>query len=492
MTNLHQYHFYFLTGSQNLYGEETLKQVAIHSKKMVDNLNNASCFPSRLVWEETLVDALSITKAMEKANTDPLCAGVICWMHTFSPAKMWIRGLKILHKPLLQINTQFNENIPYETMDMDFMNLNQSAHGDREFGHITSRLDLPRKVIVGHWTHKTWQKRVAQWMKAAATTVAGQNLTIIRFGDNMREVAVTDGDKVEALIKLGWSVPTYGIGDLLEEMNKVTETQIDTLMKTYAQLYTIVNTSDTVIATIREQAKMEIAIQKFLDDRGAEAFCTNFEDLHGLKQLPGLAAQHLMHQGYGFAAEGDWKTAGMVRSMKFMGGEHNCCSFMEDYTYNLEEGNEINMGAHMLEVCPSIAEAKPTIEVHPLGIGGKEDPARLVFTGKKGLARTVSLVDIGTRFRIISNEVEAITPPHPFPSLPVAKCLWKPIPDFITASEAWILAGAGHHCTLTYDVDEEMLRNWAEILRIEILHIGKETTINSIRNEARWNRSYYK
>ncbi|MCH3918490.1 MAG: L-arabinose isomerase [Spirochaetia bacterium] len=491
MKDLHAYHFYFLTGSQDLYGEETLLEVAKHSKTMVNSLNEAGTLPCKLVWQETLIDSPSIVKAIQKANSDPLCAGIVCWMHTFSPAKMWINGLRILNKPLLQVNTQFNEAIPYQTMDMDFMNLNQSAHGDREFGHITSRLDLPRKVIVGHWKNGKFQQRLAKWMGAAAAAVFGRELIILRFGDNMREVAVTDGDKVEAMVKLGWSVPYYGIGDLVEEMDKVSELQVDELMATYRRLYEFQDEKPETIASVREQAKMETAIKKFLDDRQAEAFCTNFQDLHGLKQLPGLAAQHLMQLGYGFGAEGDWKTAGMVRTMKFMGGIENSCSFMEDYTYNLVEGNQMNLAAHMLEVCPTIAKDKPTVEVHPLGIGGKEDPARLVFTGKPGKAMTVSIVDLGNRFRIICDQVQAVDPPEQFTSLPVARCLWKPIPDFTTATEAWILAGAGHHCTLTYAVDLEMLRDLAEILRIELLEVTENTTIRQIRNEAHWNRAYY-
>ena len=500
MKDLNEYEFWFLTGSQDLYGRETLKQVAENSKQIVNSLNfpmDNLKLPYKLVWKATLLDSASIEATIQKANAYEKCAGIVCWMHTFSPAKMWINGLNALKKPLLQLNTQFNEKIPYSTMDMDFMNLNQSAHGDREFGYITARMDIKRKVIAGHWSHKSTRNRISVWMRSAVAACESKNMVIVRFGDNMRNVAVTCGDQVEAMIKLGWSVQYYGIGDLIACMRKVKTSAIDELMKVYEEKYNIDwgKNSAYTKSHIREQARIELGLKKFLKLTGASAFTTNFQDLHGMKQLPGLACQRLMEEGFGFAGEGDWKTAGMVRVLKIMANgmieNGNGVSFMEDYTYNLEENNMLNLGSHMLEVCPTIAETKPTLEVHPLGIGGKQDPARLVFNGKSGKSLVCSIVDMGNRMRLIANDLETVTPPQKFEKLPVARVLWKPLPDFTTSCEAWILAGGGHHTAYTNVLNIEYLKDFAEITGIELVHIGENTTISSIRNELRWNEAYW-
>jgi len=497
MIDLTKYEFWFLTGSQDLYGEETLKQVAADSKKIVEELSAAAVLPCKLVWKPTLLTPESIHKTLEAANADDKCAGVICWMHTFSPAKMWIAGLSAYRKPLLQFNTQFNTAIPYKTMDMDFMNLNQSAHGDREFGYITARMDLPRKVIVGHWSDTDTQKRIADWMRVACAVADGKTLRIIRFGDNMREVAVTDGDKVGAMMQFGWSVPYYGIGDLVACMKKVKKDAVDALIEEYKEEYTIDWGKDKeyTLEHIREQAKIELALRKFLKDNGGNALCTNFQDLWGMKQLPGLAIQRLLADGFGFGAEGDWKTAAMVRTCKVMTaglvekGKGN--AFMEDYTYNLEKGKGMDLGSHMLEVDPQVAVSKPRIEVHPLGIGGKEDPARLVFTASKGRALVSAVVNMNGRFRCVVNEIEVVEPPEDFPKLPVARMLWKPEPNLQTAAEAWILAGGGHHTAFSNIITSDMLRDWAEMTGIECVVIDTNTNIPQFRNELRWNEAYW-
>lgn len=498
MINLNEYEFWFLTGSQDLYGDETLRQVAEDSKKVVEAFNADKKMPCKLVWKPTLLTADSIRETLEQANADRKCAGVIAWMHTFSPAKMWIAGLSAYTKPLLQFNTQFNRDIPYATMDMDFMNLNQSAHGDREFGFITARMEIPRKVIVGHWTEDDTRGRIGSWMRAAVAVADGKKLRIARFGDNMRDVAVTDGDKVEAMIKLGWSVPYYGIGDLVAYMDRVTEAQIDARVKKYEADYEIVWGKDKAytLAQVREQAKIEEAMRAFAAVERINAFTTNFQDLWGMKQLPGLACQSLMADGFGFAGEGDWKTAAMVRTFKVMSaglvGNGFGDSFMEDYTYNLDPKAGMNLGAHMLEVCPTIAAGKPTVEVHPLGIGGKEDPARLVFTGKAGPGVCAAIVDFGSRFRCVLNEVEVVAPPAAFPKLPVARSLWKPAPDLRTAAEAWILAGGGHHTAFSNIVSTDMVRDWAEMVGVEFVAIDKTTTVPAFRNELRWNAAAWR
>ena len=416
------------------------------------------------------------------------------WMHTFSPAKMWINGLKQLSKPLLHLHTQFNRDIPWDKIDMDFMNTNQSAHGDREFGHIFTRLNKYRKVITGHWNALRTQQRMANWMNSSIAYNESQNLKIARFGDNMREVSVTEGDKVEAQLKLGWSINGYGIGDLVAKMNEVTQAQIDELMAEYKANYVILEEAlndASKYAAIEEQAKIEIALKGFLVEGGFGAFTTTFEDLHGMKQLPGLAVQRLMEQGYGFGGEGDWKTAGLTRIMKVMANNVGT-SFMEDYTYHLEEGNEMILGSHMLEICPTIANTKPAIEVHPLGIGGKADPARFVFNGKAGKARCASLIDMGHRFRLIINEVEAVDIEQEMPKLPVARVLWKPEPSLEVSTEAWIYAGGAHHTVFSYIVTTDELIDWANELGIEVVVIDQQTTLRQFQNELKWNDISYK
>ncbi|NLG19653.1 MAG: L-arabinose isomerase [Fibrobacter sp.] len=498
MINLKQYEFWFLTGSQHLYGDETLRQVAADSKEIVKALNADRKMPCKMVWKPTLTTADDIRITLEQANSDPKCAGVIAWMHTFSPAKMWIAGLRSYKKPLLQLNTQFNSKIPYNSIDMDFMNLNQSAHGDREFGFITARMDIPRKVVVGHWSDSETRQRIALWMRAGCAVADGKSLRIARFGDNMRDVAVTDGDKVEAMIQLGWSVPYYGIGDLVAYMDKVTSDQINSMVKQYESEYEIVWGKDKkfTLGQIREQARIEVAMRSFFKDNDINAFTTNFQDLHGMKQLPGLACQHLMADGFGFAGEGDWKTAAMVRTFKVMtaglGGAGKGDSFMEDYTYHFEKGNSAILGAHMLEVCPTIADAKPRIEVHQLGIGDREDPARLVFCGKAGKAICAAVVDFGSRFRCVLNEVDVVIPPEDLPKLPVARVLWKPAPDLQVAAEAWILAGGGHHTAFSNIVTTDMVRDWAEMVGIECVVIDNSTNVPAFRNELRWNAAAWR
>ncbi|MCK9524293.1 MAG: L-arabinose isomerase, partial [Proteobacteria bacterium] len=389
---------WFLTGSQDLYGEDTLHQVATHVKQMVEALNRSGSLPIALVEKPVQKSAPQILQTIQEAEADSTCAGLICWMHTFSPAKMWIAGLSVLTKPLLQLHTQFNEKIPFDTMDMDFMNLNQSAHGDREFGHITARMGVRRTVIAGHWSHEETQARIGRWMRSAIAVAESKNLVVVRFGDNMRDVAVTDGDKVEAMIQFGWSVPYFGIGDLVATMATVAQSDIDSLVDEYRSSYTLkegVNES-FFLQQVTEQARIELALEKFLGEQKAMAFSTNFQDLHGMKQLPGLAVQRLMGKGYGFAGEGDWKIAALVRILKRMGqGLSGGSSFMEDYTYHLEKGAMLDLGAHMLEICPSIAKDRPSLEVHPLGIGDREDPARLVFDGTAGPALCASIIDLG-------------------------------------------------------------------------------------------------
>lgn len=494
MIDISKYEFWFLTGSQNLYGKDVLDKVKEHSKKIAAAFNE-SRLPCKIICKEPLTGTDEIVKILNEANLNNNCAGIICWMHTFSPAKIWIRGLNSLNKPILEMNTQFNTEIPYESIDMDFMNLNQSAHGDREFGFITSRMDIPRKVIVGHWLDEYFQNKISIWMKAALGYMDGKNMTIVRFGDNMRDVAVTDGDKVEAMIKFGWSVPYYGIGDLVKYINEITEEETKKLMKEYEESYNIIWGKDKEYTKnhIKEQAKIEIALKAMLKETNAKAFCTNFQDLHGLKQLPGLAVQRLMSEGYGFAGEGDWKISALVRTFKVMGEglKGGGSSFMEDYTYNLEKNNMIILGSHMLEICPSIAEGKSRIEVHKLGIGKREDPARLVFNGKAGDSICASIVDMGNRFRMVVNEVKTIETKKDFPKLPVARVLWKPLPNLITAAEAWILAGGGHHTAYSNIIDTRYLIDYAEMTRIELLVINGETNIKGFRNEMRWNEAYW-
>jgi L-arabinose isomerase len=489
MIKLRPYEFWFVTGSQHLYGPETLEQVAVHSKTIAAAFDKDPSIPFKIVFKPTLTNPDDIRKLCIEANSNENCAGIITWMHTFSPAKMWIAGLTALAKPLLHLHTQFNREIPWETMDMDFMNLNQSAHGDREYGFIGARLRIPRKVVVGYWEDNDVTTKIASWMCSAVAFVEGTFLKVARFGDNMREVAVTEGDKVEAQIKFGWSVSGYGVGDLVKYIDVVTETEIDALVKEYEKLYDFA--PDTLVAgekrdSVREQAKIELGMKAFLELGNFSAFTTTFEDLNGIKQLPGLAVQHLMSEGYGFGPEGDWKTAALVRVMKIM-AQGKGTSIMEDYTYHFEKGNEMILGSHMLEICPTLASTKPIVEVHPLGIGGKADPARLVFNGGEGPAVCASLIDMGERFRLIISNVDAVKIEKSLPKLPVARVLWKPQPSMKIAAEAWILAGGAHHTSFSYAVTAEQLIDWAEMAGIECLNIDNSTVPLAFRNEIRLN-----
>ena len=468
-----QKEFWFVVGSQFLYGQEVLNTVEKRSREMAEELSKHLPFP--LVYKVTAKTSNEISSVIKESNYSDDCLGIITWCHTFSPSKMWLNGLSGLQKPYCHFATQYNEKIPNEKIDMDFMNLNQSAHGDREHGFISTRLRIPRKVIAGYWKKETVVNRIADWMRAAYGFYVSKNMKVMRFGDNMREVAVTEGDKVEAQKKLGWEVNTWAVGDLVKEMNAVTEKEIDKLFDEYFSQYDV-NTDD--LSAIRYQAREEIAIKKMMDREGCKAFSNTFQDLYGMEQLPGLATQHLMSLGYGYGGEGDWKTSALTAVMKAMGkGCNGSSAFMEDYTYHLEEGKEYTLGAHMLEVCPSIAGNKPKIETHHLGIGMNEkDPARLVFEGKAGDAIVASLIDMGGRMRLIVQDIVAVKPIMDMPNLPVARVMWKVLPDLITGIECWIIAGGSHHTVLSYDVTAEQMRDWARMMDIEFVHIDKDTT----------------
>ncbi len=481
MLEVKKYSFWFVTGSQHLYGEETLHEVNEHTQKMVEGFNQDKEISYIIEWKAVVTTSEEIRNILQAANNDEHCAGVITWMHTFSPAKMWIAGLQILNKPLLHLHTQFNRDIPWDKIDMDFMNTNQSAHGDREYGFMVSRLGIARKAIAGHWEAADVRERMNQWMSTAIACIESKNLKVARFGDNMREVAVTEGDKVEAQIRFGWSINGYGIGDLVARMKDVSDAQVKQLLDEYQEEYTIVTSN---LDSVKEQARIELGMQSFLQEGGFGAFTTTFEDLHGMKQLPGLAVQRLMAQGYGFGGEGDWKTAALVRLMKIMANNKRT-SFMEDYTYHFEPGNESILGSHMLEVCPTIAADKPKIDVQPLGIGGKEDPARLIFNGQSGRAVVASVVDMGTGFRLLVNEIEAVDTKQEMPHLPVASILWKPEPSVSESAEAWIYAGGAHHTSLSFVVTAEQLYDWAEMTDTEYILINKDTSLLSLRNELR-------
>lgn len=486
--------FWFVTGSQHLYGPETLLQVEDHSKQITEGIDRDPSIPSKVVFKQVLTTPDAIRRLCLDANADDNCAGIITWMHTFSPAKMWIAGLAEYRKPLLHLHTQFNRDIPWETIDMDFMNLNQAAHGDREYGFIGARMGISRKVVVGYWEDPAVLSRIAGWMSTAVAFVEGRSLKVARFGDNMREVAVTEGDKVEAQIKFGWSINGYGVGDLVQRVRDISESEVDQLMDEYNEVYDITpegRSAGPVREAIREQARIELGMKSFLQEGGFGAFTTSFEDLHGLKQLPGLAVQRLMGQGYGFGGEGDWKTAALTRVMKIIAGNKGT-SFMEDYTYHMEPGAELVLGAHMLEICPTIAATRPKIEVHPLGIGGKADPARLVFDGASGPALNASLIDMGNRFRLLINEVDAVKPVKEMPKLPVARVLWKPQPSLRDSAEAWIYAGGAHHTVFSYQVSTEQLVDWAELAGIEVVIINKNTSTLQFRNELRWGEAAWK
>lgn len=494
--DLKNYEVWFVTGSQHLYGEETLKQVAEHSKKIIKYFSEDDRFPVSVIYKPVMTNSAAIRELCLEANSSNKCIGLITWMHTFSPARMWIAGLSSLQKPFVHLHTQFNRDLPWSGIDMDFMNLNQSAHGGREFGFMVSRLRLNRKVVVGHWQDKDVIKDLASWSRVAAAWQDSRGAKIARFGDNMRQVAVTEGDKVEAEIKLGYSVNGYGVGDLVEYVNNITDAEINTIISEYEEKYLL---QDSLLSTgkdrksLEEAARIELGLRVFLKDGDFKGFTTTFENLHGLKQLPGLAVQRLMTDGYGFGAEGDWKTAALVRSMKVMGsGLKGGTSLMEDYTYHLEPGNLKVLGSHMLEICESITDERPSLEIHPLSIGGKEDPVRLVFNVPGGTGLNASLIDMGNRFRLIVNEVDVVVPDEDLPKLPVARVVWKPLPDLRTAATAWILAGGAHHTGFSQAITSEMLEDYAEMADIEYLLINKDTRLREFKNELRWNEVYYK
>ena len=475
-----KYNFWFVVGSQDLYGEEVLKTVAERAAKMAAEMSKSLPYP--LIYKVTAMSNAQITNIIKEANYDDTCAGIITWCHTFSPSKMWINGLVNLQKPYCHFATQYNKEIPNEEIDMDFMNLNQAAHGDREHGFVATRLRMPRKVIAGYWKNPDVHKRIGDWMKAAVGVAVSKGMKVMRFGDNMREVAVTEGDKVEVQTKLGWQVNTWAVGDLVKEMNAVSDAEIDALMVEYESKYEI-NTPN--VSAIRYQAREEIAMKKMMDANGCIAFSNTFQDLYGMEQLPGLASQHLMAQGYGYGGEGDWKVSAMTAIMKAMGENGNGASaFMEDYTYHLVEGQEYSLGAHMLEVCPSLAGDKPRIETHHLGIGMNEkDPARLVFEGKEGDAIVVSLIDMGGRLRLICQDIHCVKPIMPMPNLPVARVMWQAEPSLTEGVECWITAGGAHHTVLSYDVTAEQMKDWARMMDIEFVHIGKDTTVEGLEKE---------
>lgn len=496
VTDLKKLEVWFVTGSQFLYGEDTLKAVGANAQQIVKELGAVACMPVRVVYKPVLKTPEEIYQICLEANNERSCIGLVAWMHTFSPAKMWIGGLKVLNKPLLHLHTQFNRDIPWKDIDMDFMNLNQSAHGDREFGFIMSRMRLNRKVVVGHYQNKNVQERLIVWMRAAAGWHDWQGARFCRFGDNMRQVAVTEGDKVEAEIAFGYSVNGYGVGDLVKVINQIPDEEVTRLVSEYEDSYAVVSMlrkGGGKHTALRESAKIELGLRGFLSGGNFKGFTDTFEDLYGMVQLPGIAVQRLMAQGYGFGAEGDWKTAALVRAMKVMGsGLKGGNSFMEDYTYHFDPANPMVLGAHMLEICESIAEGKPSCEIHPLGIGGKADPVRLVFNASSGPALNASVVDMGNRFRLIVNTVDAVEPPHDLPKLPVARVLWKPHPDMQTGCAAWILAGGAHHTCYSQNLTPEYLEDFAEMAGIEYVLIDKDTRLYAFKNMLRMNDSSYR
>lgn len=495
MINLKQYSVWFVTGSQHLYGPETLQKVAEHSQEIAQAYNEHSAIPVNVVFKPTVKTPDEIHLLCKEANNDESCIGLVMWMHTFSPAKMWIAGLTALQKPFLHLHTQFNQDIPWNSIDMDFMNLNQSAHGGREFGFLVSRMRINRKVVVGHWQNESVIKKVGDWTRVAAAVADSRQMKVARFGDNMRQVAVTDGNKVSAQIKFGYEVNGYGIGDLVKFVEGTTDSQIDALVQEYEDTYAMaakIKADGSMRSSLRDAAKIEIGMRAFLEEGGFTAFTDTFEDLHGMKQLPGIATQRLMADGYGFGGEGDWKTAALVRSMKVMGtGLEGGNSFMEDYTYHFDPANTTCLGSHMLEICPSIAQGVVSCEVHPLGIGGKEDPVRLVFNAKSGKALNASIVDMGNRFRMLVNKVEAVEIANDMPHLPVARVLWDAKPDLPTAAAAWIYAGGAHHTCYSQNISAESLEDFAEIMDIEFLLIDEKTDLYRFKQELRWNDAAY-
>lgn len=492
---LEQYEVWFITGSQHLYGEETLKQVAAHSKEIAKAFDASRQIPVKVSFKPVLTTQEAIYKLCLDANSSENVVGLIAWMHTFSPAKMWIAGLKVLQKPMLHLHTQFNRDIPWSSIDMDFMNLNQSAHGGREFGFINSRMRLNRKVVVGHWQDDDIVSQLNIWCRVACAKYDMEHMKVARIGDNMRNVAVTEGNKVSAEIKFGYSVNGYGVGDVVAFINEVSDEEVRKLTMLYDEQYRMMDTlkpDGKQRSALEDAARIELGLRAFLEDGGFKAFTDTFENLHGMKQLPGIAVQRLMAEGYGFGAEGDWKTAALVRSMKLMASEMDLgTSFMEDYTYHFNPQNNAVLGAHMLEICPSIADGKPSCEIHPLGIGGKEDPVRLVFNSPAGNAINASIIDLGDRFRLLVNEVKAINVAEDLPKLPVARVLWNPLPDLKTAAAAWILAGGAHHTGYSQSVTTEFMEDFADMLDMEITVIDENTKLRDFKNELKWSEVYY-
>lgn len=495
MIELKQYEVWFVTGSQHLYGPETLEQVAGHSREIAAVLGASAHIPVTVVFKPVLTTADAIRDLCLEANSAKNCVGLITWMHTFSPAKMWISGLNLLKKPFAHLHTQYNREIPWSEIDMNFMNLNQAAHGDREFGFIGSRMRLERKVVVGHWRDADVQAELGAWARAACAWADWQGAKVARFGDNMRDVAVTEGDKVEAQIRLGYSVSGYGIGDLVQAVNEAADSDINQMVQCYLDEYdvaAVLQPGGVRNTSLREGARIEVGMRNFLEAGGFKAFTTTFEDLHGLAQLPGLAVQRLMRDGYGFGAEGDWKTAALVRAMKVMSaGLPGGVSFMEDYTYHFHASGDKVLGAHMLEVCESIAANKPKLEILPLSIGGKADPVRLIFDAHLGAAVGASMMDMGQRFRLVANVVDVVPTDEPLPNLPVARALWLPRPNLKTAAAAWIYAGGAHHTSFSYAVTPEQLRDFAAMAGIEFLLIDENTQVETFKEKLRWNDLYY-
>jgi L-arabinose isomerase len=487
---------WFVAGSQDLYGDAVLAAVEADAREVAAALDEAAALPVRVLAKPVVSSPEAIRRLCLEANASEQCVGLVVWMHTFSPAKMWIAGLSALRKPLLHLHTQFSRALPWSEIDMDYMNLHQSAHGDREFGFIQTRMRLARKTVVGHWRDPATLERIGRWSRAACGWDEAQRVTVARFGDNMRQVAVTEGDKVEAQLRLGLSVNGFGVGELADAVDGVSDEAVAALVAEYEQRYELapeLRRDGARRRSLLDAARIEAGLREFLTRGGFTAFTDTFEDLHGLKQLPGIAAQRLMADGYGFAAEGDWKTAALVRILKVMAtGLPGGTSFMEDYTYDLSGGEPLVLGSHMLEVCPSIALGKPACEIHPLSIGGREDPVRLVFSAAPGPALVVAMLDLGERFRLLVNEIEVVTPPQPLPRLPVARAVWKPLPDFATAAEAWLVAGGPHHTVFSAALASEMLVDFAEIAGLELLLIDEQTRMREFRNELRWNQAYHR
>lgn len=497
MHSLDSLSVWFVIGTQHLYGPETLRQVEQHAQQVVDGMNQQSALPLKLVVKPLVKSPDEALALCRDANHDNSCVGIITWLHTFSPAKMWIGGLSVLNKPLMQFHTQFNAEIPWDSMDMDFMNLNQTAHGGREFGFIGARMGLQHSVVTGHWQDSASLARIAKWMRAAIAKQASQQLKVARFGDNMREVAVTEGNKVSAQIQFGYAVNGWGVGDLVEVINQVSDGDVNALIDEYEGLYefsAVAAINGEKRQNVLDAARIELGLKRFLEAEDCQAFTTNFQTLHGMTQLPGLAVQRLMAQGYGFAGEGDWKTAALLRVFKVLAGDHpGGTSFMEDYTYHFSPGNDLVLGSHMLEVCPSIAkEKKPLIDVQFLGIGNKADPARMIFSAPAGRAVNASVIDLGDRFRLLVNVVDAIDQPQPLPKLPVARALWRAQPSLATASEAWIVGGGAHHTVFSQALDLDDMRLYAEMHNIEIVVIDEHTTMHGFKDTLRWNDLYYR